>query len=125
MPYPQPTCPTTPVFDLNAAVIRLDLSEHHTRTLVRRPLHGDLSAWQGVTENWVLISTVLLPVAWAHERRWETMAFPVSICQDQMLVNYTELVARRAPDRASAERHHTELLSAFSAGQYGSLCLTG
>lgn len=107
----------TPSLDTDALVVTLEHDERHTRTLVRRPLAGDLSAWEGVTANAVLVSTVRLPVAFVHPRqRWETMAFPVYFRGEQMDVDYDEVACRHAPDREGAERNHTDVVREFSEG---------
>ena len=107
----------TPSLDPNALVVTLEHDERHTRTLVRRPLAGEQSAWEGVKANAVLVSTVQLPVAFAHPRqRWETMAFPVYFREGHMDVEYGEVACRHAADREGAERNHTEVVREFCEG---------
>jgi hypothetical protein len=95
----------------------LESSSRHTRTLVRRPLDADLSAWEGVSANAVLVSTVRLPAMAAHPSQlWETMAFQAFFRNGEMQVDYGELVCYRAATRDEAWQNHDRVVREFSEG---------
>jgi hypothetical protein len=111
MQHPEPLPPS------DAPVTVLESSDRHTRTLVRRPLDADLSAWEGVKSNAVLVSTVRLPAAFAHPSQlWETMAFQAFFRNGEMQVDYGELVCHRAATRSEAWQNHDRVVREFSEG---------
>jgi hypothetical protein len=96
----------------------LESSDHSTKTLVRRPVWGNAIAWEGVSANAVLVSTVLLPEALASTttRPWETMAFSVFFRDGEMSVDYSDLVCHRSVSRSEAMQNHDRVVRDFSEG---------
>jgi len=75
------------------------------------------SAWEGVSANAVLVSTVRLPTAFMHSSHpWETMAFPAFFRNGEMQVDYGELVCHRAATREEAWQNHDRVVREFSEG---------